>query len=324
MDRRRKGESGLTLVELLVVVGIIAIITSVSIPILARTGLFTSSKADLAAREVFTILRAAKIYATTHNVETAVAYGIRIVDDDSFSFLEDCNGQPVVLPVVDSMTVVRRLKRKEILELLQTGVLTNVSVNTPLYVQVHEGNSNFKRMPNGTCILPDFFEFDSYSATGLTDVIIFDPIDGQFLSPRTWFSNDDINKENPFILSYALSSDPNAFPAHRFSPEGALLADVPQQRLRFRVGILPSADPSDRFFVDIGDVRLMESNNVRSIPILFSELGGFPCKPMSINVVHDPDRLVSEEFGSQIFDTPIDIDVEILLYVATGRVKVVS
>jgi len=335
MDRRRKGKTGLTLVELLVVLGIIATISAVSIPVIARSGLFTSNKSQLAARELFIVLRAAKIYATTHNVETAVAYGIDLVED---SFIKDPNfpGEGLALvPVVDSMTVVRRLKRKEMLELIQAGALTDFRVDAPLYVQVKEGNSNFKRMPNGTCILPDLFEFvssdnNNYSATGLNGIEIFDPIDGQFLSPRTWNSNDDIK----YILSYGSTTAENIFPAHLFSPEGALLADAPQQRLRFRVGVLPTEDPTDRFFVDIGHEDLDPSRidaHIDSLPILFSEMpaqdSGLPAferKPLFTFVLHDPDRPVSEQTGDQIFDTPADIDVDIFLYVPTGRVKVGS
>ena len=312
MDRRRKNESGLSLVELLVVLGIIAVITSVSIPMFVRSGNSTSNKTALAARELFTVLRAAKIYATTHNVETAVVYGGLLVQD-SFS--------GVTVPVVDSMTIVRRLKRKEMAELLLAGALTDFSVNYPLYVQVREGNSNFKRMPDGTCILPDVFEVGlgaNYSRTGLTGVIVYDPLDRQFLSPRTGAYPGNTTA----VLAYALSSDPDgfpaAFPAHRFSPEGALLPDqsLPQQRVRFRVGLLPSADPSDRFFVDLGDDRQMDIENIDLVDIRFSDL---PDEPSSIEILHDPNR-----FNFNLLDTPIDIDVDIFIYVPTGRVKVGS
>ncbi len=316
MVLRRKGATGLSLVELLVVIGIIATLSAVAIPVIARTGLFTSNKAELAARELFTVLRAAKIYATTHNVETAVAYGGLLVQD-SFS------GETV--PVVDSVAVVRRLKRKEMEGLILAGALTGFLVNDPLYVQVKEGNSNFKRMPNGTCILPDVFAVVrindiTISTTGLTDVIVFDAADGQFLSPRTGRYPSD--PPNPTaVLAYALSSNQDAFPAHRFSPEGALLPDdrLSRQRVRFRVGILPSAEPSDRFFVEPDDDRLTDLQNIDEVTILFSDL---PDEPNFVDILHDPDRLVSEITGSQEFDTPIDIDVELMLFVPTGRVKV--
>jgi len=317
----RKSQSGVSLVELLVVLGIIAIITGVSIPVIARLGLFTSNKAQLAAREVFTVLRAAKIYAVTYNVETAVAYGINIVED---SFLPEGNGG-ALLAVVDSMTIVRRLKRDEMIELKQNGALLNKSFKDPPFVPVREGSSEFKQLPNGTCILPDFFEYNyevGYSETGLDEILIFDTLEGRFLKPRTWFTPDDTGKVNPFILAYGQSPSPDVFPAHRFSSEGALLADTPKQRLKFRVGILPDADPTDRFFVDIGDPRLFNVNNIKQVEFLSAEVPGImgeeiQADPPELQVLYEP----PEDEAPQKFDTPIDIDLDIFLYVATGRVK---
>ncbi len=326
----RKSQSGVSLVELLVVLGIIAIITGVSIPVIARLGLFTSNKAQLAAREVFTILRAAKIYAVTYNVETAVVYGINIVED---SFLPEGNGGTLVT-VVDSMTIVRRLKRDEMIELKQNGALLNKSIKDPPFVLVREGNSEFKQLPNGTCILPDFFRYNyqyGYSETGLHEILIFDTLEGRFLRPRTWFTPEDTGKVNPFILAYGQSPSPDVFPAHRFSSEGALLVNplLPQQRLKFRVGILPDADPTDRFFVDIGDPRLFNVNNIKQVEFLSAEVPGImgeeiQADPPELQVLHDPDRLIPEGETTRKFDTPIDIDLDIFLYVATGRVKVGS
>ncbi len=279
MNRQRKGEPGLTLVELLVVLGIIGIISAVTIPLLARTGFFTSSKADLAARELFTMLRAAKIYATTHNVETALAYGGLLVED-SFS------GETV--PVIDSVAIVRRLRRDELL-------LHGFSANDVIFVPLSARAGEFKAFPNGTCILPDAFAIDvetgQFSRTGLTGVSIANLDENVPVEPRLDYNMYDPDDEFD-----------NTFPAHRFSAEGALLPHhgLPQQRLRLRVGLLPDADISDRFFVDPE-----EAGSLESIAVFFSEAVQFPVLKLADG-------------------TPIDIDVEILLYVATGRVKVAS
>ena len=72
LDIRRAG--GLTMVEILVVVAIIAIMAGVAIPSFARMGLLWKNDLQSSARELYTLLTAARIYATTYNVETAVVY----------------------------------------------------------------------------------------------------------------------------------------------------------------------------------------------------------------------------------------------------------
>jgi len=72
LDIRRAG--GLTMVELVVVVAIIAIMAAVAIPSFARMGLLWRNDLQASAREIYTLLRAARIYAGTYNVETAVVY----------------------------------------------------------------------------------------------------------------------------------------------------------------------------------------------------------------------------------------------------------
>ena len=62
------------MVELVVVVAIIGIMAAVAIPTFARMGLLWRNDLQSSARELYTLLRAAKIYAGTYNVETAVVY----------------------------------------------------------------------------------------------------------------------------------------------------------------------------------------------------------------------------------------------------------
>ncbi len=73
-----KRHSGFTLVELLVVVAIIVLITSVSVPMMARSGMFSGNKTNAAAVDLYAQLRGAQTYATTQNVDTAIVYGIAL------------------------------------------------------------------------------------------------------------------------------------------------------------------------------------------------------------------------------------------------------
>jgi len=70
----KKSTTGITLVELIVVLAIIGIMTALALPGIARLGTGSRNELSRAARETFTLLRAAKIYAATYRVDTAVVY----------------------------------------------------------------------------------------------------------------------------------------------------------------------------------------------------------------------------------------------------------
>ncbi|MFP6584874.1 MAG: prepilin-type N-terminal cleavage/methylation domain-containing protein [Candidatus Hydrogenedentota bacterium] len=81
----RDRHSGYTLVELLVVMAIIVMLSSVTIPTLIRSGFFSSDKSRTAARDLFAQLRAANLHATTRNVDAAIAYDVDVPQDSLFS-----------------------------------------------------------------------------------------------------------------------------------------------------------------------------------------------------------------------------------------------
>lgn len=73
-EARRAENAGLTLMELLVVLAIIALMAAVAFPTFARLGLFSRSELQNGSRELFAVLRAARVYAATYRVDTAVVY----------------------------------------------------------------------------------------------------------------------------------------------------------------------------------------------------------------------------------------------------------
>ena len=67
-------QKGLTLVEMIVVLGLVALLSAIALPVMYRMGPGATNKPQLAAREIYTHLRAARQYAATHNVDAGLAY----------------------------------------------------------------------------------------------------------------------------------------------------------------------------------------------------------------------------------------------------------
>lgn len=77
---KRHSAPGFSLVELLVVLAVIGIIGGISIPIVR---MFSQNDLQRGVRELHTVLRAARVYAATYNVNTAVIYQLNtgVMDD---------------------------------------------------------------------------------------------------------------------------------------------------------------------------------------------------------------------------------------------------
>ena len=106
---------GFTMVELLVVLAIVAIMTSLAIPVAIRWGATGSDQLGTATRELHSLLRAAQMHAATYRVNAGVAYYVERVQDsvtgeevsvatayavvyskpgsDDYHFLPDSDGQ---------------------------------------------------------------------------------------------------------------------------------------------------------------------------------------------------------------------------------------
>ena len=72
----RESRAGFTLVEILVVLAIVAVVSAIAIPGLAKMGAFSRDEFTRATQEVNSVLRAAQLYATTYNENTAVVYSM--------------------------------------------------------------------------------------------------------------------------------------------------------------------------------------------------------------------------------------------------------
>lgn len=86
--------TGWTLIELLVVLAIISLLVAVSVPV---TRMFTRNDLRDASRTIYTLLRAARMYAATYNVEAAVVYSL------DYPFTADAAGVDQLEPLFDSI-----------------------------------------------------------------------------------------------------------------------------------------------------------------------------------------------------------------------------
>ena len=72
---------GMTLVELLVALAIVAVMAAVAVPTFSRLGLFSDDPVRNGGRELYAMLQGAKARAATYNVKTAVVYHVVSVKD---------------------------------------------------------------------------------------------------------------------------------------------------------------------------------------------------------------------------------------------------
>ena len=258
--KRIRRNHGLSLVELLVVVGVIAILATITVPML---GMFYENDTDLMARELFTLIRAAQVYATTHNVHAAVGFGFSMRTDS-------LSGEPV--PIIDSYIIARSLKRDELIRLglPHSGARLMVPLagrDGAFQKFGHEAcillNESFQEMVVGLEEIPehDFDEIGIHDEIGTYDgqpeiIEVTRVVSSIGLSEVRILGDDRVgvmsvskSVELPDILRKIW---PDSLPGLVFTPEGSLLPDplLPKQRMHIQIGEYPDADPGDRFLMD--------------------------------------------------------------------------
>ncbi|MBX7258571.1 MAG: prepilin-type N-terminal cleavage/methylation domain-containing protein [Candidatus Hydrogenedentes bacterium] len=293
----KRHSAGFTLVELLVVIAIVALVAGIAVPGMAR--LIGRGKDDVsnAARDVYTMLRSANIYASTFRVNTAVVYAVNAKPDS-------VSGDTVLY--IDGVGMARRVYEHELADDQQrrfngsTPLFSSRPISTDpndltnrrndpaktrAYIVLSNPEGQMHLLPRYAGVLQSTDSgaasfSSSMNETGMYSIELYEKTaDGLYdkispetsARPGTAFQGDTL--EGDIVLDAA-------FPAHVFTPTGVM---EPQNLLKSRwvlhIGPSPDADPEERFLT----------------PDYDAEAGGVPMSPTNIE-----------------------------LYPATGRVKIAS
>ena len=270
---------GYTLVELLVVISIVALMLGLAVPALLKIGGFLSSRSDDAARELYGILRAARMYSITFRTDTAVFYSVTAHEDT-------LDGGPSY--VADGFGIARRAdvnERARIAEFFADQGLSNLAAldrASNSYVAVESREAYYQQMPRGTCITgyadvslgpsnefidqtimelppqdPDLFR-DAVEERGMVPIFLFHHSDQDGLDVVAFNSTDAL---------WVVDNVSYSYPAHVFKSSGDMLANSPVARFVVNVGPAPDAPVDERFTDAPNDDEGDDNNPVMVAPV---------------------------------------------------------
>lgn len=109
---RARGHAGITLVEMLIVLAIVAILTGVALPSLNRMGAFGSDAVEKAGRDTLNMLRTTRMYAITNRTDTALVYSLKLVPDSRGVIEGEADVRQQL--VADGIGMARKMTEEEI------------------------------------------------------------------------------------------------------------------------------------------------------------------------------------------------------------------
>lgn len=227
----RSGRRGWTLLELLVVIAIIGLLAVISIPV---TRMFERDDLRAAARTLHTMLRAARMYAMTYNVETAVVYSL----DYPFERAQDGSGY--FAPLEDTI-------------LSDPAQVPNT---VPLAVRAIRSAAVMYRLPdafNAVPIFPDGIAIGNADYKRENDLAQAVPWRSTGTFVPTPGSGEFVSLPQAYVMPLVIPYD-DSFGQYAGTPEGAL--GVPVYGMDWG---LPNYDPITRAF-------LMEYNRQMEFP----------------------------------------------------------
>ncbi|NLV40147.1 MAG: prepilin-type N-terminal cleavage/methylation domain-containing protein [Candidatus Hydrogenedentes bacterium] len=238
------GAAGFSLVELIVVLAVIGILTAISIPVVR---MFSQNDLQRGVRPLTSMLRAARVYAATYNVNTAVIYEI------------------APFPVDDTILgqTVRVLSGAMVVYQLPKDAGTSYA---GLYVPTPQHGADFQPFISGYCVLlqkpPDSYD---QPPSGLKYNVTGDPPpDGPDYKPFFFQAADAGTKElgmapvrvyrsyiDPQLAvreAEFAAADVEIYLGHIFDGKGSLLSDEDKQRFRILFAPMPDEPREERMW----------------------------------------------------------------------------
>lgn len=239
LDRR-----GMSMIELIAVLAIVAIMTAVAVPTFAKLGMFSRDDLQSSARELHAMLKAARIYAATYRVDTAVAYGTMTKAESFDSTLNTTRA------CFDAAALVYKLPASVANRTFDSsGSLLTGDIYVP--INMDESGAFFRPTKPDTAVLADVL--DSGTTATPSDSTTWSKLYSTLHLYRVESNGVDRYGQvsytaaiiNPFS-AFANDSDATLFPAHIFTPSGMLLGGG-AERFKMYVGYAPTASPAERF-----------------------------------------------------------------------------
>ncbi len=233
---------------------ILAILAGLAIPGLARLGVFSRQELPRATREIYTMLRAAQIYAATFRVDTAVVYGL----DNWVSPDINPGNEPWTpaatwawQPYQDSLTA------QTVRAVRSAAIMYKLPASEPCqrYVPIPDDAGAFEQLPTGmVLLLQDINTLEPYYASARPRYAP-SPDDGVNNLDRLGMSSIQAFLDSGPVTDDVCNDSLNwaHFPAHVFTPEGRLAGGSSAERYILRIGPRPDETLARRLVVpDLG------------------------------------------------------------------------